>query len=287
MARKELTDVIQPSQGNKVSKEKTQVYSMFQALYLSLYSRKFYIDLIQRWQSFGFLYLLMICAIVSIPIAIYEGYKIETYYQHVVTPTLNKLPEIDIKQGQVQFDKPMPYIISDKENIPRIIIDTSGKYKNLEQKNLELVFLLVTNNSLFLKLNKMPAQQQTFPEDMTGKMTGEAIDIALTKVKKALYFTLYPSLISSIFMAELIILLIFASLAGVFTRIVLKFDLTFKQAIRLSFVIATPQLLAFIITYLLEWQSVYLGLLLFSVLFGYYVFAVMANKYAGKELVSR
>jgi hypothetical protein len=91
------------------------IYSLIQGLYLSLFSRKFYVDVVQRWPGIGASFLLVVCFLFALPFSWIEANKVKNYYHHLVEPALNLMPTVILKNGQASLDKPMPYVIKNKK----------------------------------------------------------------------------------------------------------------------------------------------------------------------------
>ena len=261
------------------------VYTYFQALYMSFYSRLLYIDVKHRWRGFGALYLLLLCAFLCVPWSATIIVKQYHYYNTVIEPSISQLPKIEIKKGDFVFDKKMPYVINDKmDKKPRIIIDTSGTIKTLDDGKYPDVFMLLTKTSIVTRIGTMPQTTQDLEKNLNGVMTPKEFMSLADKAKLLFAVTLYPTMVLSIFSGIFMVLLIYAFLAMFFSKMLYNYDLNYIESIRLCCVAVTPMTLILYVLYESGWHSQKLGLLLFCTLGFYYFYGLRANKRAAKGL---
>ena len=145
-----------------VSKEKktlkpidTPVYGYWSALYRSFYSRRLYVDVGKRWEGFGALYLLLAIALFSIPFFFRMTVNLNQSFKEQISDPLMKIPVFYIQNGEVIFDKPMPYKINNDKNQTLVIIDTTGKVTDFSDQYPYLSILINKNQISF----KVPSPQ--------------------------------------------------------------------------------------------------------------------------------
>ncbi|USQ12585.1 DUF1189 family protein [Legionella lytica] len=281
-----------------MSKEKTAlkpidtpVYGYWSALYRSFYSRRLYVDIGKRWKGFGALYLLLVIAILSVPFFFRMSISLdESFKEQIVNPLL-KIPVFYIQNGNVLFDKPMPYFIKNDKGQTVVIIDTTGiindftaqyPYLNILINKNQIAFR-IPNPQLFNMNKEAPPSRstpivQTFDKGANlvfdGKKMVEANSV--TGLKYASQAVLYPIIVGIFFSIFIVFFLVFALLGQTFSSIFFSFKIPFATSSRLLMVAGTPMLL--VLMTILSLNSVFtgLGILLFCLLIAYYSFALYA-----------
>ncbi len=133
-------------------------FNVFQALYMSFYSRRLYRDVASNWggQSFGYLLLLLAFAWVVFTYQIQQ--VISRGYSQVSSEVVTQIPVITIKDGKLSTPENRPYFIKLSNSAsPIVVIDTSGQYSAIDQIDTDL---LVTSTKVFSKPN--PNQQRIY-----------------------------------------------------------------------------------------------------------------------------
>ncbi len=284
MARKKLP--IRYKKGRRESRLKSK-YSYVQALYLSFFKSELYVDVKQRWRGVNMLYLLLVCSILSVPWALLEAYKQNQYYQTVVIPSVNKIPNLKIKNGEVQFEEKMPFVITEiKTGKPVVVIDTTGKTKPKKLATEQEAVIFITKNEVHLRVPQMPPDIERIAKGTNGTIGAKEFLFAMDRARTILMYVMFPSLVMILFSTAFIMLTILSFLVMFFSKMLMKYDLNYRDTIRLGCVAATPQLVVLFIFHFLGWQNHTTGLILFCVLLAYFIYALRANKHAAKGLIT-
>ena len=122
-----------------------QKYNIFQALYMSFYSRKLYQDVAQQWGGKTFLYLLMLLTLSWIGFTYRIQSDLSQIYHKNSNIIVTQIPVITIQNGKVSTPENRPYIITepDQKNIIAVI-DVSGKYTTVQQANAPILLTQTT-----------------------------------------------------------------------------------------------------------------------------------------------
>ena len=263
------------------------VYNYVQALYLSFFSGKLYIDVKQRWKGMGATYLFILCAMLTLPWSALILWQQSSFYNSQVVPAIKQMPPLTVKKGKISFDKKSPFII--KSNVtkkPLIIIDTSGSVKSLKDRKYDSVLLLVTDNSIITKQAGLPESKHAMDKELSGVISTHEMMAMYDKAKLVFSITLFPTFATTLFVAEFMIVMLFSVIAMFYAKAILNYDMGFRESVRVCCVAATPKLLVLFILFQTSLKHSHtLGLVLFFVFLGYYTFAVIANKRAAKDLV--
>ncbi len=291
---------------NVVSKEKTAlkpidtpVYSYWSALYRSFYSRRLYVDVGKRWKGFGVLYLLLVIAILSVPFFFRMSISLDESFKEQIVDPLLKIPVFYIQNGDVLFDKPMPYYVKNDKGQTVVVIDTTGAVNDFTAQypylniliNKNQIAFRIPNPQLFTMGKEAPPSRstpivQTFDKGSNlvfdGKKMVEANSV--TGLKYASQAVLYPIIVGIFFSIFIVFFLVLALLGQTFSSIFFSFKISFAASCRMLMVAGTPMLL--VLMTILSLNSVFtgLGILLFFLLIAYYSFALYALRAESRQV---
>lgn len=234
------------------------IYSYWQALYMAFYSSRLYVDVAKRWQGYGVLYMLLLIVLASTPLSVKIIVDFKRYFDEQLTYPIGQLPPLYIQNGQVTFDKPMPYLIKNSAGEVVAIIDTTGKVTGIDGAYPKLS-ILVTKNKLHyrspefkllaFKKEQQPYEgtvsSQTFDKNDNGIFVGKQwlVTSDIAKIKYSTEALIYPVLALFWFSLYTVFLMAFAYMGHLFALIIFKYRLKYKEACRLFLVASTPQVL--------------------------------------------
>jgi hypothetical protein len=282
---------------NKLKPIDASVYRYWEALFLSFYSTRLYVDVGKRWRGFGLLYLLLVIVILAIPFSLRMSANFSDSFNQQVLEPLAQIPTIYVQNGEASFDKPMPYLIKNKKNQVVAIVDTSGRVETFSDKYPYLTVLLTKEKIAF----RMPTPQlfgikeqlpsgepmvQNFNKGVNLIFDGKKIiaDNTISQLKLVSEFMIYPIVIAILFSILLVVLLVLGFLGQVFARIFFSFHITFMQGSRLLMVSSTPMLLLLIT--LLTTNLIFpgVGIILVAVLISYFCLALYSLRSESKRM---
>lgn len=276
---------------NKIRPIDSPIYNIWQALYLSFYSMRLYIDIGKRWTGYGIRYAILLIALWSIPMAVKIGMDFNEIFNQQLIEPLSRIPTIYIQNGEASFDKPMPYFIRDKNGEVVLIVDTTGKINGFSSDFPKLT-VLVNKDKVAFRMPGLPILGQTPQNDHNRPLVQEfnkgdnlvfdgkliVSQNAFTQWKIAAQLMIYP-IILSVFMGMFIFLfLVFGFLGQLFTRIFFSFHITVKTSCRLLMVATTPMMLTLLILELGKFLFPGFGFLLVAVLAVYFSYAIYSFK---------
>lgn len=275
------------------------LYSYWQALYLSLFSRRLYIDVAKRWRGYGLLYLLLVVAIACIPLSARIIYNFNHYFDEQMLSPLKKLPVLYIQNGKVQFDKPMPYFIKNKQGKIVVIIDTTGAITGMNEMYPDLTILITKDTIIF-----RPPKFQLYlakPQDLKGenvyaqrlnKESNEVFDAkqwiktsGINHVKWVAEVLVYPLVTGFAFGMDIVILFFFSLIGQLLSIIVFKYKISFKESCRLFLVAATAQVAVVFIFLAANITLSGIGYFFLVLSFVYYCFAVLSVRRESQKMV--
>lgn len=274
-------------------------YNYLQALYLSFFSRRLYIDVGKRWKGTAIPYLLLVFFITTIPFAIRMITHFNAYFNQEIIQPFKSLPSFYIQNGLVIFDKPMPYFIKNNAGKTIAIIDTTGAITKIDNQYPDLSILILKDRMFYrvpepelyinqgAKNRSFQMNETPFYKDMNQYFNG-AQWIKTSEVHTLRLISLviiYPLFVFAFFALYLVLYLAVALLAQVAVLALLKFSLTYKQALRLLIVASTPQITVLMIALALNWFFVGFGLILVLIISLYFGFAALSLKHDSTKLV--
>ncbi len=286
-------------QGQALREVNKPLYRYWQALYLAFFSTRLYVDVGKRWRGFGIAYLLLLLAIATIPFAVRIGLDFERFFTNKIILPFKKLPTFYIQNGQVNFDKPMPYFIKNDSGKVVSIIDTTGTINKIDAAYPDLVTLITKDRvyvcfpsiQYFMTANQPMEKNQIYNEPLT-KSQNEIFNgeqwvktSGIKRLKDISIIMLYPFIVTLFFALFGVSLLVFALMAQYVAKLLLNTSLTFPQASRLLMVSSTPMILTFLFMLTINWFLFGSGILYVALLAIYFTFAVSALKRESQKLV--
>ena len=275
------------------------IYRYWQALYLAFYSRRLYVDVVKRWRGYGLLYFLLVIAICAVPLSARIILQFNQFFNEQIVFPLKKLPLLYIQNGNVVFDKPMPYLIKNNKGETVTIIDTTGTVSGMNKLYPQLT-VLITKDKIYFR----PPKFQLFLNDPTQQI-GESVYIqpiskdtnevfvgkkwvaasGVLTLKWGAILLVYPFIIGFVYGMCLVFMLFLSFVGQLISIIIFKFKLKLKESCRLLLVAATPQVAIFFALHtvygpLQGEQALYTILLA-----AYFSYAVISVKRESKKMV--
>lgn len=293
---------------NNVSKEKNKLvlidaplYGYWSALWRSFYSRRLYVDVGKRWKGTGLLYLLFIIAILSIPFFFKMTITLRQSFNSQIIEPLENIPVFYVQNGQVIFDKPMPYLVKNSKDQIVAIIDTTGKINSFTNEypdlgilvNKDRISFLIPNPPLFNLNNQSPPSMnkpivQPFDKEINFVFNGKQFveQNSVIGLKYGAQLMVYPIILSLLFSIFTVFFLVLALLGQTFSTVFFSFKLSFLASSRLLIVAGSPMLLFLLI--MLTFDKIFSGsgFVLFFLLITYYSYALFALRSESRNLVA-
>ncbi len=266
---------------DKVKSEGMRRFTTVHPLFMSFYSKALYQDVGKNWKKVSILYLFLLLAVCSIPIAFRVHSAVSDYLRNEAPKIVKQVPVIAISNGEASVNKEMPYIIKDPESgVPLIIIDTTGKTDSL--KGTDAVVLL-TKTKLFFR--RSPKDTRTLDLSELDTLTIDQTRVYgwIETFLDYFIFVFYPFALLFSFLFRLVEALIFGAMGILFARN-MKVPLRYQAALSLAIVSMTP---AIILDTLYNYGDInipFWWIINFLIALGYLFFAVKATaESAGPE----
>ncbi|HAF87109.1 MAG: hypothetical protein CMF38_06370 [Legionellaceae bacterium] len=273
-------------------------YSYLQALYLALFHRPLYVDVVKRWRKLALGYLLVLLAVVCLPASVLTLIKLNAFYQQKIIQPFERIPTLLIQAGHVKLDKPMPYLIKNDLNQVVGIVDTTNKITTINNKYPHLV-VLINQRQISIKL-PMPnllgittpgqaaeVNTHTFSPELNQLFNGqEWLDNSHLILPKILIGgVIYPGMITILWTFYVLLIAAFALMVQVIAKVVMKYQLTYLQAFRLLMVSATLHIILTLSCVLLDIHFKWLGWVLLASWAFYLSLGLIAVKQSSHKMV--
>lgn len=251
--------------------------SLFEALYMSFYSKRLYREVVASWGGYAILYLFMLVtlswigAVWQIQDALSLGYKKYSY------DIVEQIPVLSIEHGIVSTPRNKPYLINDPyTNKLLAIIDVTGKYKNLDKSDASL---LVTKTEVIFNKNDKYHQTRTYqiPRDYTKEIYPVAISNYLHSVVGYLWIPILIAGILFSFMYRLIQAFIYGLIGLLFNYFYGNTRLTYGQIVQIAMIAVTPAVVISTIHGLIGYPVRHLLPLYFFLSILYVFYGIVAN----------
>lgn len=232
------------------------VYGYWRALYMAFYSKQLYVDVAKRWKGVCFLYLWLVIAVMSLPLTARLMYDYNLFIKEQIIEPLVNIPPLELRDGVVSFNEPMPYFVKSKTGAVVAMIDTRTDGRGMEGTNPELMLLITRDKfyfrsptiNLFPKISTTPTPHKPIiKEPEKGQYSilvlSEWLESSgILNTKWLVAGLIYPFIVSFIFGVFFIIFLVVTMLAQVFSWTIFRYHLKFTDAMRILIVSSTAQL---------------------------------------------
>ncbi|MDA9271981.1 DUF1189 domain-containing protein [bacterium] len=274
-------------------------YRYWNALYLAFYSRKLYVDVAKRWRGFGFIYFFILITIAVMPLATRVSMDFSRYVNQQFFLAFQEMPAFEIRDGQVLFERSMPYRVKNKSGAVIGIIDTTGHVMGMRSEYPQLS-VLVTRDKIYFRppafqlffttkgiQKPAPVYAQSISELQNGVFDGQAwvnsTDILV--LKWGAVVCMYPIIILFLFGFFLTLLMVFALIGQAYSLIIFKFKLNYQMSCRMALVASTPLMMVIFLLMTMN-HGVYGAGLTSLVLFSFYFsYAVLCVRRESKRMV--
>jgi len=255
-------------------------YSIFQAPILSFFSKDLYRDVGLHWKGTGFVYLLLLLTLCSIPGIIQFHFSVTNYIDNKAPSIISQVPRITIVRGEASTDVSHPHSIMDPDSGKvLVLIDTTGETTSLAGTEAKV---LVTKTEAIIK--KSEIETRTFSFTMVDYFAVDQQRVAgwFRTFRTYAAVVLLPFAVFGLFILRIMELLIYAAIGLLFAAWC-KTKLSYKSLLRLSAMAVTPGIIASTVLIIIDVKVPFANLLYFLVPMGYLFLGVKATG-EGSEL---
>lgn len=279
-----------------------RIYKYWQALYMSFYSRRLYVDVAKRWKGFGLMYCLLLMTVASIPFAVKSVIDFNQYVGSDFIKPVSEIPPFKIVHGKAVFEENMPFIIKNSLAQDVVVIDTTGKINSMNEKYPDLIMLITADKYYFrapkLRFLKDDLKNQRYFDTQriesfdfsnieSGVFDAKAWikDSNLMRLKNGLLAFIYPFLVSAFFGIFVTFLLVLSMMGQLVSYTIFKYKLKFKPACRIMMVSSSVGLSLFLCLKATQYNTNLMNCMCILLIIGYFCFAVLSVRRESRELV--
>ncbi len=258
---------------------------ILQSIIKSFYSKEFYREVVQKWKEIGFVYLLIIITIISIPFIYNSCFAVKVFFGTHLERFVDQVPEITVGVDGISANETMPYYFRDTDQKIIGLIDTTGGTKSLDE--VDGAYFLLTKDKIMVK--EKAHQFKTYDLKEFKDIAKEEGEFTVTKDMMAGFYqvlrrwapiVLYPFIAVFIVLFTLLGRMIQAlvyTLFGMLFGGLLKVKLSYQNLYRLTIVSLTPTIILGIVFDLANLDIPFKGFWFFVLAMGYLFFAIKAN----------
>lgn len=286
----------------KLGKIDSPLYKYWQALYLSLYSSKLYVDVVKRWRGLGIKYLLFFLLIICVPLAIKNIISMNNEIKNSLLEPIYLIPKFKVDDGQVKFSQKMPYFIKNHEGKIVVIIDTTGVINKIKEDYPDLL-LLITKSKMYFRFPKLLFLKNDLKNaDFYNHQDIETHDLSniaeeefqgdvfiqesgFIRVKNYFLMFVYPVMVAGLFGMLITVVLALAIMGQVASYAIFKHKISYKQSSRVAVIATTIGVGIYLNLKAFDIYSPKLTFLCIVIAFMYFSYGVLSVKRDSKHLV--
>ncbi len=230
------------------------IYGVWQALYMSFYSRRLYVDVLKRWTGPGWTYLLLMLMVLCLPLSMSLGLQLKHHIEQDIFEVVKKIPTLTVINGQASIKEPLPYQIKNTQGVVTCYIDTRRDATSAEMyKRPKLIFYIAKNGLMFRTPIFQLLHSQIMKQDLTAvkyysfsKIKYEVIKgpaLISPHINRYLYLiplALYLLMLGMFFPIFAMFFLAVGGLGKFVSRFILKTPLSYAQSCRILVISITP-----------------------------------------------
>lgn len=252
-----------------------QQYNIFQAIFMSFYSRRLYRDIAMNWgaKSFGYLFLLLALSWVvftaQLQMAINHGYS------KISTGIVTQIPTMTIKDGKLSTPEDRPYLVVEpKSKQILMVIDTSGQYKTLEEAGADV---LVTDTKIISKPKPNQERIDAIPEKMNMVIKPDVINGFIEKFIGFSWIVIFIIALLGSYIYRIIQSLLYAIIGKVLS-LIFRVSISYWQVLQIMMVAITPVIVVNTVCRALLINVPHHNLFYFGLAMLYLIFGILSNK---------
>jgi hypothetical protein len=251
-------------------------YNIFQAIYMSFYSRDLYRDVGANWGGKAFFYLLVLISLSWVGQTFIIQSNIDHLYAQGSEQIISQIPVIKIENGKLVTPENKPYVIKDPDGDGTVfaIVDTSGKYTELGSDD---GVILVTKTQILTKPKPNETRIYQIPENMNTTIDPVLINGYIQNYISYAWIFVFIFLVFATFIYRIVQALFYAIIGKVFS-LISGSDISYGKIIQIVMVAVTP---AIILATVLDFSGIafrHQNATYFIISMLYMFYGIMANK---------
>lgn len=250
-------------------------YNIFQAIWMSFYSKKLYQDVATHWGGKAFLYMLVLLALCWVVLTIQMQHSLNSLYRAQGDKLAAQMPVLTIKDGVISTPENHPYVITNPDTNEKLaVIDTTGQYTTTQQANTRL---LVTQNTIIMQTDPNETKTYQLSKTVNARIDPNDINGFLKKNLRFAWIFFFIIFLIASYIFRIIQALVYA-LIGKFFGLIAGVKLSYDQILQIALVAVTPAVILATILNIFNITFPYQYLLYFILAMIYLFFGIKSNK---------
>ena len=250
-------------------------YNIFQAIFMSFYSRKLYHDVGQHWGGKTFLYLFLLLALSWVGQTIGIQKSLGHLYASQSGKFVSQIPVVIVTQGKLSTPANKPYIIKEPGASKAFaIIDTSGKYTDITKSDASL---LITATQIISRPNEEEVRIYKIPSVFSATINPVSINEHVKSGISFAWIFIFTCLLVLSYIYRIIQVLLYSIIGKIFSAISHS-HVNYGTIMQITMVAITPSLVLATVLDLLMYKFPYQHLTYFLLAMIYMIYGIRANK---------
>lgn len=252
-----------------------QQYGIFQAFFMSFYSRRLYRDVANNWGGKAFIYLFLLVGLAAIPFTYVAQHELNLLYANKSQHFFSQMPVLTIQNGKISTPENRPYLITNPEKNEVIaVVDTTGKYKTLDEAKTTV---LVTETTVITQNHPNQVRITEVPQALNMTLNPSVIDSYIGKLISFTWIFIFLAMWIGMFIYR-ILQALFYSIIGKIFGVIFKVPVSYGQVVQIALVSITPTIVLAAVLDFFATDFPFLLLCYFILAMLYLFYGVMANK---------
>lgn len=274
-------------------------YSYAQAIVLSFFSPKIYVDAGKRWRGIGAFYLLLLAFILSIPLAFQFIQETRHYFAEWIEPSVKAMPTLLIHEGKMVMEGENGKELNEKQAV--WIWPTKPLKKSIDQNpamvinlprtmaSFDAIFIPILITEDFIRIQtsspfdkKVVTDFIQISKDKDQELGSKELGEITQQVKKNLMTTAYSYLSMFMWIVIFSLFLCASIVTPMLSYAMLRLRLSWLKSARILAIAITPSIIISEVLYFTHQLTEYRAFFLIGLALLYYLFGVRAY-YIDKE----
>jgi len=214
-------------------------YNMLSIPFFAFFSRRAYRDVGKNWRGVNFAYLFLLLAICCLPPTLALREQMIQSINNNQLHLINQIPDLQIKNGHVDFEQNIPYVITRKDGSPAVIIDTTGSMNFIDDPRvyallLESSLIVRSGESSFNTIDLSGVSDFHINQAIAGQWL-QTVKDTMAPISYGVFL-----LLSYVFG---IVSMILAAIVALILSTAMHSTISFASAIRIATIAATPSII--------------------------------------------
>lgn len=215
-------------------------YNCFQGLFYSFFSPHFFIDVVNKWKGYGFIFLTLLSLVFSFAVTFSFMKQYDIAQNEHILPVISHVPRMGIADGKLLLAEKSPHVIRNASGeLNLAVFDNTGSNTSTFQVASMFLFTL---NKLIINDRNGGENSSPYPIQLDIKLNSEIVYYFFDQLQRWLPFLLYP-VACLVAVVSLILIAFLFSIIALLIDSLAKTYLKYSTLFRLSAVALGPSVM--------------------------------------------